>query len=80
MQVLDIHTQSLFGHHLVRPTIVLQRGLIFTIYIKTQGGWWTRPPNWKANTAITFAGILAITYGVWTVSAEKEVRYAVPSS
>ncbi|EPQ50812.1 hypothetical protein GLOTRDRAFT_50054, partial [Gloeophyllum trabeum ATCC 11539] len=38
------------------------------------GGWWTRPSNWKANTAICFAGILAVTYGVWQVSADREVR------
>ncbi|KAI5990656.1 hypothetical protein EDD15DRAFT_2279617 [Pisolithus albus] len=37
------------------------------------GGWWSRPANWKSNTAITFAGILAVAYGVWTVSAEREV-------
>ena len=37
------------------------------------GGWWTRPSNWKANTAILFAGILGVSYGVWTVSADKEV-------
>ncbi|KZT26119.1 hypothetical protein NEOLEDRAFT_271143 [Neolentinus lepideus HHB14362 ss-1] len=43
------------------------------------GGWWTRPSNWKANTAIAFAGILAVTYGVWQVSAEKEWRYIEPT-
>ena len=37
------------------------------------GGWWTRPSNWKANTAILFAGILGVSYGVWTVSADREV-------
>ena len=39
----------------------------------TTGGWWTRPSNWKANTAILFAGILGVSYGVWTLSADKEV-------
>lgn len=43
------------------------------------GGWWTRPSNWKSNTAILFGGILAVTYGVWTLSADKEVRPAIPS-
>ena len=38
------------------------------------GGWWTRPSNWKANTAIAFAGIIGVTYGVWNLSADKEVR------
>ncbi|KAI0089445.1 hypothetical protein BDY19DRAFT_889584, partial [Irpex rosettiformis] len=39
------------------------------------GGWWTRPANWKANTAVVAAGIAAIVYGTWTVSAEREVRW-----
>ncbi|KAI6143703.1 hypothetical protein BKA82DRAFT_4182668 [Pisolithus tinctorius] len=42
------------------------------------GGWWSRPASWKTNTAITFAGILAVAYGVWTVSAEREVRQIKP--
>ncbi|KAF8072081.1 hypothetical protein FPV67DRAFT_1411333, partial [Lyophyllum atratum] len=43
------------------------------------GGWWTRPSNWRSNTAIAFAGILAVTYGVWQVSAEKEYRTNPPN-
>jgi len=43
------------------------------------GGWWTRPSNWKANTAILSAGILTVSYGVWTVSADKEYRYNEPT-
>ncbi|KAI0308646.1 hypothetical protein OF83DRAFT_200294 [Amylostereum chailletii] len=43
------------------------------------GGWWTRPSNWKANTAVLFGGILVATYGVWTLSADKEIRYIEPS-
>ena len=42
------------------------------------GGWWTRPSNWKANTAIAFAGIIGATYGVWGLSADKEVRACYP--
>ncbi|EPT01938.1 hypothetical protein FOMPIDRAFT_1048229 [Fomitopsis schrenkii] len=42
------------------------------------GGWWTRPSNWKSNTAIAFAGILTFVYAGWTYSAEKEVRYIEP--
>ncbi|KAH9947776.1 hypothetical protein B0H21DRAFT_691367, partial [Amylocystis lapponica] len=38
------------------------------------GGWWARPSNWRANTAIVMAGILAITYGTFTLSADNEVR------
>ncbi|EJF59934.1 hypothetical protein BD309DRAFT_961683 [Dichomitus squalens] len=43
------------------------------------GGWWTRPSNWKSNTAIAFAGILTVAYGVFTVSADKERRLVEPS-
>ncbi|KAL5497816.1 hypothetical protein ACEPAH_2747 [Sanghuangporus vaninii] len=43
------------------------------------GGWWARPSNWKSNTAIVFGGVLAVTYGVWQLSASKEVRHAPPS-
>ncbi|KZP20339.1 hypothetical protein FIBSPDRAFT_827135 [Athelia psychrophila] len=42
------------------------------------GGWWVRPSNWKSNTAIVFGGILAIGYGVFTISAAKEWRYVQP--
>ncbi|KAL1948095.1 hypothetical protein VTO73DRAFT_12170 [Trametes versicolor] len=42
------------------------------------GGWWTRPTNWKTNTAIAFAGILTVAYGVFTLSADKE-RLVQPS-
>ncbi|KIK80772.1 hypothetical protein PAXRUDRAFT_157780 [Paxillus rubicundulus Ve08.2h10] len=37
------------------------------------GGWRTQPSNWASNTTITMIGILAIAYGVWNVSAEREV-------
>ena len=39
----------------------------------------TRPANWKSNTAIAFAGIFVVAYGVFTVSADKEVRTRFPS-
>ena len=45
-----------------------------------QGGWWTRPSNWAANTAIAAVGIIAATYGVWRVSASLEVCLIQPSS
>ncbi|PPQ75494.1 hypothetical protein CVT26_015818 [Gymnopilus dilepis] len=38
------------------------------------GGWWTRPSNWATNTAVAFSGILAVTYFVWNISANLEVR------
>ncbi|GJE93442.1 hypothetical protein PsYK624_096010 [Phanerochaete sordida] len=43
------------------------------------GGWWTRPSNWKANTAVAFGMIFAITYGAWQLSADKEWRHVEPS-
>ena len=56
-----------------------------TVHVRTThtspsliGGWWTRPSNWKANTAILFAGILGVSYGVWTISADKEVSSLLP--
>ncbi|KAH9924979.1 uncharacterized protein BXZ73DRAFT_103356 [Epithele typhae] len=42
------------------------------------GGWWTRPSNWKSNTAIATAGLLIISYGIFTVSADKERRTVQP--
>ncbi|KAJ8586314.1 hypothetical protein M405DRAFT_823574 [Rhizopogon salebrosus TDB-379] len=42
------------------------------------GGWWTRPANWRSNTFITFAGMFAIAYGVWSVSADREFRAIQP--
>jgi hypothetical protein len=44
---------------------------------KGAGGWWVRPSNWKSNTTIAFAGILGVTFAVWSVSADKEVRRGV---
>ncbi|KAG2746600.1 hypothetical protein P692DRAFT_20835748 [Suillus brevipes Sb2] len=43
------------------------------------GGWWARPANWRSNTFITFAGMCAIAYGVWNVSADREVRHVQPN-
>lgn len=37
------------------------------------GGWWTRPANWKANTAIVATAMGLMTYAVWNFSAEREV-------
>ncbi|PAV18230.1 hypothetical protein PNOK_0671600 [Pyrrhoderma noxium] len=43
------------------------------------GGWWTRPSNWKSNTAVAFGGILLTVYATWQLSASKEVRHVAPS-
>ncbi|CAG8493170.1 2870_t:CDS:2 [Ambispora leptoticha] len=42
------------------------------------GGWWSRPANWKSNTAIIGTGMLIICAITWKISAEKEVRYRPP--
>ncbi|KAF8509651.1 hypothetical protein BU17DRAFT_70358 [Hysterangium stoloniferum] len=42
------------------------------------GGWWTRPKNWAANTAIAGIGIAVVTYYVFKVSARNEWRYIQP--
>jgi FtsH-binding integral membrane protein len=47
--------------------------LRLTLVLVLVGGWWVQPSNWRSNTAIVFTGILAITYGVFTVSADREV-------
>ncbi|KAI5119994.1 hypothetical protein M0805_004437 [Coniferiporia weirii] len=43
------------------------------------GGWWTRPSNWKSNTAIAFGGILLVTYSAWQLSASREWRHNAPA-
>ncbi|KAF8323915.1 hypothetical protein DL93DRAFT_2049328, partial [Clavulina sp. PMI_390] len=43
------------------------------------GGWWTRPANWKANTALVATGMGLMTYVVWNFSAAREWRYIQPS-
>jgi hypothetical protein len=42
------------------------------------GGWYSRPANWKANTAVMFAVIFGITAFAFKTSAEREVRYRMP--
>lgn len=73
-QVLDIHTLNMCGLQLVRTREAFDDycGNVFM-----QGGWWTRPSNWRMNTAILFGGILAVTYGAWSLSAAKEVSSTV---
>ncbi|ORY86764.1 hypothetical protein BCR37DRAFT_343492 [Protomyces lactucae-debilis] len=43
------------------------------------GGFWSRPQNWKANTAVVATGIVAATAFVWSVSAEIETRDKQPT-
>ncbi|KII91964.1 hypothetical protein PLICRDRAFT_173745 [Plicaturopsis crispa FD-325 SS-3] len=42
------------------------------------GGWWTRPSNWRSNSIIVFGGIVALSYGVATVSWAHEWRSVQP--
>ncbi|KAI0073534.1 hypothetical protein K474DRAFT_1700269 [Panus rudis PR-1116 ss-1] len=43
------------------------------------GGWWSRPSNWKSNTAVAFAGIFVITYAAFVVGRDREVRWVESS-
>ena len=78
VEARDIHTPRQFGHRQVRssdfPVPNRLRPLLELGAAPCLGGWWTRPSNWKANTFIAFAGIIGATYGVWNLSADKEVR------
>ncbi|KAL2839148.1 hypothetical protein BJX68DRAFT_272270 [Aspergillus pseudodeflectus] len=42
------------------------------------GGWYARPANWKANTAIIGAAMVGIIAAVWSLSAEREYRDKMP--
>ncbi|KAI5809371.1 hypothetical protein BZA77DRAFT_328752 [Pyronema omphalodes] len=42
------------------------------------GGWYSRPANWKANTAVMFAVIFGVAGLAFKMSAEREVRYRMP--
>ncbi|PWN36311.1 uncharacterized protein FA14DRAFT_54019 [Meira miltonrushii] len=39
------------------------------------GGWWTRPSNWRTNTAVCIAGIGLVSYFTWMYSAKVEQRH-----
>ncbi|KAF2731511.1 hypothetical protein EJ04DRAFT_442931 [Polyplosphaeria fusca] len=42
------------------------------------GGWYGQPANWKANTAVMGAVLVAITAAVWNLSANREYRDKMP--
>ncbi|KAF8249938.1 hypothetical protein K440DRAFT_581608 [Wilcoxina mikolae CBS 423.85] len=42
------------------------------------GGWYSRPHNWKSNTAVMFAVIAGVAAMAWKASAEREVRTRMP--
>ena len=42
------------------------------------GGWYAQPANWKSNTAVMAGVIVGIAAILWSVSAEREVRYKMP--
>ncbi|KAF8477391.1 hypothetical protein BDZ91DRAFT_709172 [Kalaharituber pfeilii] len=42
------------------------------------GGWYSRPANWKANTAIMGGTIFGIALTVWSLSARVEERDRFP--
>ncbi|OAV97439.1 hypothetical protein PTTG_26053 [Puccinia triticina 1-1 BBBD Race 1] len=43
------------------------------------GGWWTRPTNWRSNTAIIIAGSTLVFYSVFKLSAHREQRMQAPN-
>ena len=78
----DIRTRKQFGRQPVRVYVFYAHifytwtysvHIAYGLFVHLLGGWWTRPSNWKSNTAIAFTGILTVAYGVFTVSADKEV-------
>ncbi|KAL7273512.1 hypothetical protein RUND412_003628 [Rhizina undulata] len=42
------------------------------------GGWYSRPSNWKANTAIMYGVIAGVVALAWKLSADREVRTVMP--
>eukprot|EP00299_Pterocystis_sp_00344_P012996 c6314_g1_i1.p1 GENE.c6314_g1_i1~~c6314_g1_i1.p1 ORF type:complete len:107 (+),score=9.63 c6314_g1_i1:1-321(+) len=44
------------------------------------GGWWGEHPHWIRNTIICVAGMVAVCYPVFKLSASLEVRPNEPSS
>ncbi|KAH8155285.1 uncharacterized protein LAJ45_00295 [Morchella importuna] len=42
------------------------------------GGWYSRPANWKGNTAIMFGVIGGCVALMWKLSAEREYRTRMP--
>ncbi|GAA99453.1 uncharacterized protein L969DRAFT_93913 [Mixia osmundae IAM 14324] len=61
----------------MRPTLRSSSGGARYPYPKEvwtpSGGWWTRPANWKSNTALVGASMVFICYGIWQYSAAAEV-------
>ncbi|KAG0143453.1 hypothetical protein CROQUDRAFT_661259 [Cronartium quercuum f. sp. fusiforme G11] len=43
------------------------------------GGWWTRPNNWRTNTAIVIFGSSILFYSVFRLSANREQRMQSPN-
>lgn len=42
------------------------------------GGWYSRPANWKANTAVIGAAVLGVVAVTWSISADRERREKMP--
>jgi hypothetical protein len=67
-----IETQTLMSA-LPLPRPNPPASLSFASTFSRTGGWWSRPKNWAGNTVFAIAGIALATYGVWSLSARKEV-------
>jgi hypothetical protein len=68
------HIQSMCGLHPVNIVNALSSSVLIYLCHLWIGGWWTRPSNWRMNTAIASAGIFAIAYATFRYSAEREVK------
>jgi hypothetical protein len=42
------------------------------------GGWYSRPANWKANTAVMGAFVIGIAAMAFSLSADREHRDKMP--
>lgn len=42
------------------------------------GGWYSRPANWKANTAVMGAFVIGIAAMAFSLSADREYRDKMP--
>ena len=73
--MLDIRTRNMSGHQQVRNDQEIPSAISSSL-----GGWWVRPSNWASNTVIAIGGMATVLYGVWKISADREVCCPVPST
>jgi hypothetical protein len=67
-----------YNKHIWSPSGKLQV-YIHLLVANLQGGFWSRPANWKSNTAVIATGLVLTTAFVWSASAEIETRDKQPT-